>query len=204
MSVAARLPIPFLLSAFLACTLALMDAAPAIAQAGIVKSAANKTGTSLSLEQRRQLRRDKAIRSSITQCRNYANRLSTLKGTPCSEDDVLDARRNLCLPRKGRYPAYLRWDPAAGRCRPRDKYEQGSCDGPKGRYIPGRRHAQSAVGSFRMYGAATQRAEATLERCTRGLGKLRNAAAKRHQASARDCAISKRLRRRDLIALYCK
>lgn len=200
MSATLRFPTRFLLSAVLACMLVLMDTAPAAAQAG----AGNKTGASLSLEQRRQLRRDKAIRTSITQCRDYANRLSTLKGTPCSEDDVLDARRNLCLPRKARYPAYLRWDPAAGRCRPRDKYEQGSCDGAKGRYIPGRRHAQSAVGSFRMYGAATQRAEVTLKRCTAGLGRLRNAAAKRNQASARDCAISKRLQRRDLIALYCK
>lgn len=204
MSATIRLPTRFLLSAVLASMLALMDAAPAVAQAGVGKYVANKTGAGLSLDQRRQVRRDKAIRTSITQCRDYARRLSTLKGTPCSEDDVLDARRNLCLPRKARYPAYLRWDPAAGRCRPRHKYEMGSCDGPKGRYIPGRRHAQSAAGSFRMYGAATQRAEVTLKRCAAGLGRLRNTAAKRIQALARDCAISKRLRRRDLIALYCK
>jgi hypothetical protein len=55
-----------------------------------------------------------------------------------------------------------------------------------------------------MYGAVTKRAEATLKRCTAGLGQLRNAAVKRNQASERDCAISKRLQRRDLIALYCK
>ena len=114
------------------------------------------------------------------------------------------AARNLCLPAKGRYRAYLRWDPAAGRCRPRDKYEQGSCAGSRARYHPGKRHAQDLAGSIRMYGASTQRAEAALRQCSSGLDKLRGASADRFETQARNCAISKRLKRRDLIARYCK
>jgi hypothetical protein len=156
------------------------------------------------LDERRQVTRDRAIRAGVTRCRAAAQRVSALATRPCAEDDFLDQRRNLCLPRKNRYPAYLRWDPAAGRCRPRDGYEQGSCAGPKGRYAPGRRHAHSPVASIRMYGAATGRAEAALRRCEANLTTLRKAAARRHQVAAQNCAISKRLNRRDLVALHCK
>ncbi len=206
MPIIARSPILLLLGAILAGLSAFAHGAPAAAQIAAPQAGgvAGKAGAGLSLEERRQLRRNSSIRTTKTQCRDYAQRLATLKGTPCAENDVLDEKRNLCLPPKGVYPAYLRWDPAAGRCRPRDKYDQGSCDGPKGHYSPGRRHAQSVVGSFRMYGAATQRAEAMLERCAAGLDKLRNVSAQRRQSAARDCAISKRLQRQDLIALYCK
>ena len=206
MQIIVRSPTLLLLGAVLAGFPAFVLGASAAAQTATLQTGgiADKAGAGLSLEQRRQLRRNSSIRTTKTQCRDYAQRLATLKGTPCAADDVLDEKRNLCLPRKGVYPAYLRWDPAAGRCRPRDKYEQGSCDGPKGRYSPGRRHAQSTAGSFRMYGAATRRTEAMLQQCAAGLSKLRNASAKRRQASARDCAISKRLQRSDLIALYCK
>ena len=109
------------------------------------------------LEQRRQITRDGAIRSRITQCRAVARRVRALKTQPCADDDRLDAARNLCLPAKGRYRAYLRWDPAAGRCRPRDKYEQGSCAGSRARYHPGKRHAQDLAGSIRRPRRATAR-----------------------------------------------
>ena len=171
----------------------------ALAQTRIAATKAPPT-----LEQRRQITRDGAIRSRITQCRGVAKRLGDLKARPCADGDRLDARRNLCLPAKGRYHAYLRWDPAAGRCRPRDKYEQGSCAGPKARYHPGKRHAQNLAGSIRMYGASTKRAEAALSQCTNGLDRLRDASAERFEKAARNCAISKKLQRRDLIARYCK
>jgi len=162
------------------------------------------TKTPPSLEQRRQIRRDGAIRSRITQCRGVAKRVEALKTRPCVDGDRLDPARNLCLPGKARYRPYLRWDPAAGRCRPRDKYEQGSCAGPRARYHPGKRHAHNLAGSIRMYGASTRRAEAALRQCSAALDRLRNASATRFQTAARNCAIARKLQRRDLIARYCK
>ncbi len=177
---------------------------PAVAQTPARPAGSGPDGAPPTLEERRQISRDRAIRSGVTRCRAVSQRVSALKNRPCADDDFLDTRRNLCLPRKNRYPAYLRWDPAAGRCRPRDVYEQGSCAGQKGRYAPGRRHAHAAVASFRMYGAATKRAEAALSRCEGRLNGLREAAAERYRIAAQNCAISKRLNRRDLVALHCK
>lgn len=176
----------------------------ALAQTRTAQTRTAATEAPPTLEQRRQITRDGAIRSRITQCRAVARRVSDLKTQPCADGDRLDARRNLCLPEKGRYQPYLRWDPAAGRCRPRDKYEQGSCAGPRARYHPGKRHAQDLAGSIRMYGASTQRAEAALRQCSSGLDRLRDASAERFEKAARNCAISKKLQRRDLIARYCK
>ena len=110
----------------------------------------------------------------------------------------------MCHPRKGRYQTYLRWDGAAGRCRPRHRYDGGSCAGGKRRYNAGKHHAQSARLSVKMYSKAPQRARSALNQCRRALNNLRAYSAVKRAARQRDCKQAQTLKRPDLIRLYCR
>lgn len=186
----------FLAAPWFAGTVAMIAAAP--------EAKAQAAGTSDSLQKRRQRTRARQIDRQRRQCRIYASRLQRLRGVTCFKDDVLDTRRNICVPRGRAYPSYSRWDRAAGRCRPRDIYEGGTCKGTRRQYQPGRRHAQTLTQSMRMYGQAAQGAVAALNGCRATLNGLRKRAATHSSQERNACRNARKTGRGDLQKLYCK
>lgn len=165
--------------------------------------AAGKAGTP-SLQQRRNAAREGEIQKLQRTCREIAKKHRTFRTRKCAANDRLDGRTNLCHPRQKRYQSYLRWDSAAGRCKPRHRYDGGSCAGGKQRYNPGKHHAQSAAKSVRMFAMAPERAQRTSDQCRRALTKFRRFDAAKRSARKRDCQQAQKLKRRDLIQAYCR
>ena len=165
--------------------------------------AANDGARKTTLQQRRSAARGAEIRKLQRHCRITAQQFKSFRHKKCVGSDQLDVRTNLCHPRKARYQSYLRWDDAAGRCRPRHRYDDGSCAGGKRRYNAGKHHAQPAAQSARMYSKAPVRAQASLNQCRRALTKLRQYGAAKRNARQRDCKQAQALKRRDLMRLYC-
>ena len=187
------------LSAFLLGGFALSGAV-----ADTVVIAANDGAKRQTLQQRRSAARGAEIRKLQRHCRVTAQRLKSFQKRKCVGDDQLDVRTGMCHPRKARYQPYLRWDGAAGRCKPRHTYDGGTCAGGKRRYNAGKHHAQSAAQSYKMYSKAPVRAQASLNQCRRALGKLRKYGAVERAARQRDCKQAQALKRPDLIRLYCR
>lgn len=157
-----------------------------------------------SLRQRRQAARDADVRQADTQCRAVSREAAALKARPCAIGDRLDAASNVCHPRKNVWMPYVRWDPAAGRCKPRDVFDGASCVGTRQRYEPGRRHAQPLARSLGMYGNAPAQIEAKLDGCEQTATGLRHRASDARMKSARQCRQAKQLGRAELVQLYCK
>jgi hypothetical protein len=166
--------------------------------------AAEGSKTTNSLQKRRQRSRVRQISRQRRQCQVYAARVKWLREVACFKGDTLDARRNICIPRGGAFPSYSRWDRAAGRCRPRDIYEGGSCKSSTRRYQPGQRHAQTKIQSMRMYGRVARSAVSALNQCRATLSVLRQRAATRTSKERNDCRIARSRRDADLIRSYCE
>jgi hypothetical protein len=195
----AKLPLIAILAAFL-----LALSMPSIVVADNLVVAANDGAKRPTLQQRRSAARGAEVHKLQRHCRISAQRLRSFQNRKCAGDDQLDGRTGLCHPRKGRYRPYLRWDTAAGRCKPRHRYDGGSCAGGKRRYNAGKHHAQSAAQSVRMYGKAPARAQASVNQCRRALTKLRRYGMAERAARQRDCKQAQALKRTDLIRLYCR
>ncbi|MDA1323410.1 MAG: hypothetical protein O3C34_01580 [Proteobacteria bacterium] len=88
--------------------------------------------------------------------------------TTCIRGDRLDRARDICVPPKGIYKLYSRWDPAAGRCRPRHRFDGGTCAGGKRRYEAGKHYAHEPSQSVSMYAKAPTRLAAAYKSCQRG------------------------------------
>jgi hypothetical protein len=156
-----------------------------------------------SLRQRRRTARQENIQNAATQCRVVARALAAMQTRPCAVGDRLDARGNVCHAPKNIWMPYVRWDPAAGRCRPRDSFDGAVCVGTRQRYEPGRRHAQSLSRSVGMYGHATAQLESRLDSCRQAATGLRHKASDERMKDARRCEQARKLNRGDLADLYC-
>ena len=97
------------------------------------------------LQQNRDATRARIIGQQTKHCTLIYARLRKMQSKPCIGGDRLDLKTRMCLPHKNRYMPYSRWDPAAGRCRPRDKFDLIACAGHKGPYRPGKHHAQLPI-----------------------------------------------------------
>jgi len=174
------------------------------AAADVTLMAANDSARQPTLQQRRSAARSAEVQKLQRTCRAIAAKHRTFRTQKCVVDDRLDSRTNLCHPRHARYQSYLRWDMAAGRCKPRHRFDGGSCAGGKRRYNAGKHHAQSAVQSARMFARAPERAKRELDICRRALDKLRRYGAAERSTRKRDCLQAQALKRRDLIQAYCR
>jgi hypothetical protein len=179
-----------------------LSAGPATADPLVV--AANDGVRTPTLQQRRSASRNAEVRKLQRYCRVTAQKVKSFRIKKCIAGDRLDKRTNICHPRKARYQSYLRWDPAAGRCKPRHSYLGSSCAGGKRRYNPGKHHAQSVAQSANMFARASVRAEAELNQCRRALQKLQRFGAAERRVRQRDCAQARTLKRPDLIKFYCQ
>lgn len=177
---------------------------PSAAQAENLVIAANESSRTPTLQQRRSAAHGAEIRKLQRHCQVTAKRHRLYLTKKCAGTDRLDARTNICYPRKALFQPYLRWDSAAGRCKPRHRFDGGSCAGGKRRYNAGKHHAQSAAQSLKMYSKAPQRAQASLNQCRRALTKLRRYGAAKRAAGQRDCKQAQTLKRPDLVRLYCR
>ena len=156
-----------------------------------------------SLQRRRNSARQGEIRRAAAQCRTIAQQYTALKSKPCARGDRLDARTNICRTVKNIWKPYVRWDPAAGRCKPRDIFDGFSCIGTKQRYQPGKRLAHSAAHSQKMYGQATAHLKKKVSECRRIANSMKYGAAAERSKNARFCGQARKLKRADLVKLYC-
>jgi hypothetical protein len=108
------------------------------------------------------------------------------------------------VPPKGIFKPYSRWDPAAGRCKPRHRFDGGTCAGGKRRYRPGSQYAHDPARSVRMYARAPARLAAAHKACRRDLTALRNRFAAERIVRQRKCVEARRLRDRSGINFHCK
>ncbi|MBK20250.1 MAG: hypothetical protein CMM52_15575 [Rhodospirillaceae bacterium] len=171
--------------------------------AGLQQTAANNKGPQ-TLQQKRNATRARIIGQQSKHCALIAARLRKMQVKPCIADDRLDPKTRLCMPRKKRYMPYSRWDPAAGRCRPRDKYDLTGCAGKKGRYRPGKHHAQLPLQSARMYSMALRRMTNASLRCQARLQQMRKQVTRKTVQERRACIVAKHKGREDIARLFCK
>ncbi|NKB19826.1 MAG: hypothetical protein GKS01_04695 [Alphaproteobacteria bacterium] len=156
------------------------------------------------LQQKRNATRARIIGQQTKHCSLIFARLRKMQTKPCVGGDQLDPKTRMCLPRKNRYMPYSRWDPAAGRCRPRDKFDLIACDGKKRRYRPGKHHAQLPSQSARMYSTALNRLTRAAHHCQAKLQKMRKQVTRKTVQEKRACLIAKRKGREDIARLFCK
>ena len=103
------------------------------------------------LQQKRNATRARILGQQTKPCTLIYARLRKIQSKPCVGGDRLDSKIRIYLSRKNRYMPYSRWGPAAGRCRAREKFDLIACAGGlKGRYRPGKQHAQLPSQSARM------------------------------------------------------
>ena len=156
------------------------------------------------LQQKRNATRARIIGQQTKHCALIYARLRKMQSKPCIADDRFDPKIRMCLPRKNRYRPYSQWDPAAGRCRPRHKFDLIACAGPKGRYRPGKHHAQLPSQSARMYNTALKRLTRAAHHCRAKLQKMRKEATRKTVREQRACLVAKRKGREDIARLFCK
>lgn len=101
-------------------------------------------------------------------CRKIYQQFQNSITKTCIKNDRLDRARNLCVPPSGIFKRYSRWDPAAGRCKPRHRFDGGTCAGGKRRYRAGKHYAHEPSQSISMYAKAPTRLAAALKSCQRG------------------------------------
>ena len=148
--------------------------------------------------------RNSQVGRARSHCRKVSQRFRDVLKKSCIRGDRLNKARSLCVPPKGLYKAYSRWDPAAGRCKPRHRFDGGTCAGGKRRYGAGKHHAHEVSQSVRMYGKAPTRLAAALKSCRNGVVDLRGKAADKRIVKQRLCAHARRQNDRSQINLYCK
>lgn len=156
------------------------------------------------LQQKRNATRARIVGQQTKHCALIAARLRKMQVKPCIADDRLDPKTRMCLPRKKRYMPYSRWDPAAGRCRPRDRFDLIACAGRKGRYQPGKHHAQLPSQSARMYSTALKRLTRADHHCRAKLQKMRKQVQRKTVQEHRACLIARQKGREDIARLFCK
>jgi hypothetical protein len=156
------------------------------------------------LQQKRNATRARILGQQTKHCTLIYARLRKMQSKPCIGGDRLDPKTRMCLPRRNQYMPYSRWDPAAGRCRPRDKFDVIACAGSKGRYRPGKHHAQLPSQSARMYSTALKRLTRAAHHCRAKLQNMRKEATRKTAREQRACLIAKRKGREDIARLFCK
>jgi len=144
------------------------------------------------------------ISQAQAQCRMIARQLHELQNKNCIRGDLLDRTRSLCVPPKGIFKAYSLWDPAAGRCKPRHRFDGGTCAGGKRRYRAGKQYAHQPAQSMTMYANAPARLAAAHKQCRLGMTDLRSRIAAERIARQRNCAAGRQHNDRNMINLYCK
>jgi hypothetical protein len=160
---------------------------------------------SSSFQQRHRPRSRKTpINQARANCRRHALELRRLVQKSCIRGDRLDKARSICVPPKGIFKLYSRWDPAAGRCKPRHRFDGGTCAGGKRRYPPGKHHAHVPSQSVAMFGQAARRVAANLKSCQRNVTGLRNQTAIENIIKKQNCSNARRRNDRSQINLYCK
>ncbi len=192
------------LALFLA--VAAIGAQTGVPLAGVAAAADNPahSGTPPSLEQRRRAALERKIHRAETECRTVSGELSGLKNRPCAAGDRLDPATNICHPRRNVWMPYIRWDPAAGRCKPRDVFDGASCVGSRQRYDPGKHHAHTLPRSISMYRQAAVRLEGRLDDCRQAETGMKHRAASERSKSTMLCEQARKLNRVDLVQFYCK
>jgi len=148
--------------------------------------------------------RNAQIRLSQVQCRNIMLQYRRVVKKACIRGDQLDRTKSMCVPPKGIFKLYSRWDPAAGRCKLRHRFDGSTCAGGKRRYRPGRHHAHHPAQSVNMYSKAPTRLVAAYKACQRGSTDLRSRTAGERLLKQRNCANARRRNDRNSINIYCK
>ena len=148
--------------------------------------------------------RNAQIKQAQAHCRKIAQQFRKVAKTACIRGDRLDRARSICVPPKGIFKLYSRWDPAAGRCKPRHRFDGGTCAGGIRRYRAGKHHAHPPSQSVQMYAMAPTRLAAAPKLCRRGVADLRSRIAAERVIKQRNCADARRQNDRNLINLYCK
>lgn len=157
------------------------------------------------LQHRRPVSPQAKFRQAHEKCRTIALEFRKLTDQSCVPGDRLDAAGSVCIPPRGLFKPYSRWDPAAGRCKPRHRFDGGTCSGgATGRYSPGGQYAHSLPRSVSMYGKALTRLAAAEKTCRLGISRMRSRIAAQRIARQRNCAAARQRGDRSLINLYCK
>ena len=170
-----------------------------------LERAAVQIAQSLTPSQRqRSAARNAQVKQAQAHCRKISQQFRNIGKTSCIRGDRLDRARSICVPPKGIFKLYSRWDPAAGRCKPRHRFDGGTCAGGKRRYKAGKHHAQEPSQSVRMYAKAPTRLAAAHKMCQRGIADLRSRIAAERVIRQRSCADARQQNDRSLVNLYCK
>lgn len=151
-----------------------------------------------------QASRNAQIKQAQAHCRKVSKQFYAVTKTACSRGDRLHRARSICVPPKGIFKPYSRWDPAAGRCKPRHRFDGGTCAGGKRRYKAGKHHAHQLSQSVAMYAKAPTRLAAAHKLCRRGLAELRSRVGAERVIKQRRCADARQQRDRNAINLYCR
>jgi hypothetical protein len=144
------------------------------------------------------------VRQAQGRCRKISRQFRKLVKITCIRGDRLDRARSICVPPKGIFKPYSRWDPATGRCKPRHRFDGGTCAGGKRRYRAGKHYAHQLSQSVSMYAKAPTRLAAAQKMCRRGVTDLRGRIAVERVIRQRSCADARQRNDRKLINFYCK
>lgn len=148
--------------------------------------------------------RNAQIKRAQDHCRQVSKRFYAVNRTACIRGDRLDPTQSICIPPKGIFKPYSRWDPAAGRCKPRHRFDGGTCAGGKRRYKAGKHHAHQPSVSVRMYAKAPSRLAAAYKLCRRALTDLRSRVGAERVIKQRRCAQARQQGDRAAINFYCR
>jgi len=161
--------------------------------------------THQTLQQKRNATRARILGQQTKHFTLIYAQLRKMQSKPCVGGDRLDPKIRVCLPRKNRYMPYSRWGPAAGRYRARDKFDLIACAGGlKGRYRPGKQHAQLPSQSARMYSTALKRLTRAAHHCRAKLQNMHKEAMRKTVCERRACMIAIRKGCEDIARLFCK
>lgn len=158
----------------------------------------------IQLAQATPSQRNAQIRRAQAHCRKVTKQFFAVAQTPCAKGDRLDRARSVCLPPKGIFKPYSRWDPAAGRCKPRHRFDGGTCAGGKVRYKAGKHHAHALSDSIRMYSSAPSRLAAAHKQCRRALADFRSRVGAERVLKQRRCAQARQQNDRKAANFYCR
>ncbi len=168
------------------------------------REAVQTAQSSAPLQGQRRAFRNAQIKQAQAHCRKISQQLRKIVKSACIRGDRLDRARSICVPPKGIFKLYSRWDPAAGRCKPRHRFDGGTCAGGKRRYKAGKHHAQQPSRSVSMYANAPRRLAAAHKSCRRGVANLRSRIAAERVIKQRSCAEARRQNDRNLINFHCR
>ena len=148
--------------------------------------------------------RNTQVKQTRAHCRKISRQFQNVIAKVCIRGDRLDRARNLCVPPSGIFKLYSRWDPAAGRCKPRHRCDGGTCAGGKRRYRAGKHYAHEPSQSMSMYAKAPTRLAAALKSCRRGAADPGSRTEAGRIVRLRRCANARQQNNRNLINLYCR